>query len=345
MSWIQDNIIDRQRTFIIAEAGINHNGHMDLALELITRAKDVGADCVKFQAFSTEACESESASMPEYFSGRIGKMTKFEWSRSLEFTENDFRALKNYCEEIGLVFLATACDTVSLDLLKRLGVSAIKIGSSDTTNISLLKLAGQSSATVLLSTGMSSIGDIDKAVNCIRENGGKDIILLQCTSQYPAPYEELNLRVIELFKERYHLPVGFSDHSSGIHVPVAAVTLGAQVIEKHFTLSRDLPGVDHAASLTPGEFAAMVKNIRETEAALGEKRKNITRSESKNKNSMRKSIVAANNIKKGAATVLENFAIKRPGTGLAPEMLNTLIGKTARVDIRKDELISMDMFL
>lgn len=328
--------------FVIAEAGINHNGDIDMAMELVKMAKEVGADCIKFQTFSTEACESRNSTIPGYFDGRITETDKLDWSKSLELSREEFKKLKTCCDELAIIFLSTACDIPSLELLVEIGVDALKIGSSDTNNTCLLQAVGETGLPVILSTGMSSLEDVDHAFSALQSNGTTQIALLQCTSQYPVPFDQINLRAMNTLRDSFNVPVGFSDHSSGIHVSVASIALGANIIEKHFTLSSDLPGVDHAASIEPHEFREMVWQIREVEKALGNGTKKIMEAERENVTSMRKSLVAAENISDGTILAQEHITVKRPGTGLPPTRIHEVIGRKTKSDINKDEMIIFD---
>lgn len=329
--------------FLIAEAGINHNGHFDLALELIRQAKAAGADCVKFQTFRTDACESRHSTMPGYFSGRVGALSKLEWSRSLEFTAGQFRDLLDACRQEGVAFLSTACDVEGLAVLAEIGAPALKVSSADCANLYLLRAVAETRLPVLLSTGMSDMEEVERAVDTLLRGGTQEIVLLQCTSQYPAPCGQINLRAMDALRQRFGLPVGFSDHSQGIHIPVAAAALGAAVIEKHFTLSRELPGVDHAASLTPAEFAAMALQIREVEAALGSPEKRLQDCERGNIGSMRKSLLAARFIPAGKPLTMADLAAKRPAGGLPPSSLDQVLGRAALRDIEPEEFITLAM--
>ncbi|RPI79171.1 MAG: N-acetylneuraminate synthase [Desulfobacteraceae bacterium] len=340
MNWFEKNILLQKGAFLIAEAGINHNGHFDLALELVKKAKEAGADCVKFQTFRTSASESKHSGKPGYFAGRIEGMTKHEWSRSLEFSEEQFRSLKEYCQELNIAFLSTACDIEGLRILERIGIECIKIASSDTNNDYLLAEIGKTGLPVILSTGMSTMEEVSHALGVLEKNGSRDIALMQCTSQYPTPFDQINLRVMESFREAFNRPVGFSDHSEGIHIAVAAVMLGAKMIEKHFTLSRVLPGVDHAASLEPAEFAELVRTVRQAEAALGSLEKEVQPDEKGNSGSMRRSLMAARPLKAGAVLTREDITAKRPGTGVPPTEIEKFIGWRLKKDLENEDLLS-----
>lgn len=342
--WYKRHLAKQSGAFLIAEAGINHNGHFNLALELIRRAKAAGADCVKFQTFRTSACESRHSTLPSYFAGRMGSTNKLEWSKSLEFTTEEFRSLLEACRQEDIAFLSTACDVEGLAILEEIGADAVKISSADCANIYLLRAVAETGLPVVLSTGMSDMEEVSRAVETLLRGGTQDLSLLQCTSQYPAPCNQIHLRAMEALRERYGLPVGFSDHSRGIHIAMAAVALGASIVEKHFTLCRDLPGVDHVASLTPEEFASMAIGIREVEAALGSPEKRLQKCEQGNIDAMRKSIMAARRIQAGKIIEMADLAVKRPGSGLAPHRLDDVLGRQAKRDIEPEEFIDLSHF-
>ena len=341
---IQNRKVDENSPcFIIAEAGVNHNGDMKLAIKLIDEAKKAGADCVKFQTFSTEFCESQYSLKPSYFNGRDSDQNKLDFSKGLEFNKDEFKILKQYCDEVGIIFMSMAADLPSLEILVDIGTPAIKIGSSDTLNYPLFKYLGQTKLPVIYSTGISTIQDVEQGINYLTENGVTQLAVLQCTSQYPAPIEDINLKVMDTYKALFNVPIGLSDHSKGLHIPYAAVARGAKIIEKHFTLSRNLPGVDHIASIEPFELAEMVQNIREIEKALGTGIKEIKKSESEHLQSMRKSLFSLRDIKKGEYFTLENLGAKRPGGGILPTEIDKFMGKYAKVDIKADEFLEWDM--
>jgi len=344
MNWFDRFITNNNSVFIIAEAGINHNGDFDLALELVRKAKEAGADCIKFQTFRTEASESKHSSKPRYFGGRIVNMTKKEWSRSLEFTDDQFQQLKNYCAEQDIAFLSTACDIPGLQILVDIGAEAIKIASADTNNDYLLKATGKTKLPVILSTGMSTEEEVSRAINVLYKNGTTQLALMQCTSQYPTPYDKINLRVINTLEKKFNLPVGLSDHSEGIHVSVAAVAIGAKIIEKHFTTDRGLHGVDHAASIDPVQFTEMVSQIRDIEAALGSDEKKVQTVEIENVKNMRRSLMAAREIKAGTFLTEDDITAKRPGTGMPPCFVDRIIGKKINVDLKPEDMFDPSMF-
>ena len=333
-----------QRCFIIAEAGVNHNGDMGLAKKLIGAAHAAGADAIKFQTFVTENLVTESAEKAFYqIENDPDTSSQFEMLRKLELSEQDFLELSGYAEKKGILFLSTAFDNTSIDILSRIGVPAFKIPSGEITNIPYLKEIGLRHKPVIMSTGMTTIGEIGEALSCLRDNGCDDIILLHCTTSYPAPLSSVNLRAIATLREQFGIPVGYSDHTEGIIIPIAAAAMGACVIEKHLTLDRNLPGTDHMASLEPGDFTRMVSAVREVELALGTGDKQPQECELDNRRIARKSIVAALNIPAGSQLTRVMLAIKRPGTGIEPKHLESVIGKKTQSTIKKDSVILWEM--
>jgi len=341
---IEDKLIgEEEPCFIIAEAGVNHNGSVELAKKLIDAAKDAGADAVKFQTFKTENVVVKDAQKAEYQKETTGEGSQYEMIKKLELTEEDFRELADYAEKKDIMFLSSPFDKESVDLLYELDVPAFKVGSGEITNFPLLRYIAKKEKPIILSTGMSTLGEIEEALDVIRSEGVEDIILLHCVSNYPARIEDVNLRAMGTLKQAFKLPVGFSDHTLGITAPIAAVALGACVIEKHFTLDRNLPGPDHKASLEPDELKEMVKAIREVEKALGNGIKKPTKEEEKIKKVARRSIVAKVDISKGAIITEDMLDVKRPGTGIEPKYLKFIIGRKTKEDIKKDEIISLKM--
>jgi len=334
--------IKRKKVLIIAEAGVNHNGSLNLAKKLIDVAVEAGADAVKFQTFKAEEVISEVAPMAEYQKKNVGKeKSQIEMVKELELSFDDFKELKDYCDEKGIMFLSTPFDVESARFLKELNLEIFKIPSGEITNYLLLKEIGSYRKKVILSTGMADLGEIEDALDVLIESGTKreDITVLHCNTEYPTPIEDVNLKAMLTIKEAFKVNVGYSDHTLGIEVPIAAVAIGAKVIEKHFTLDRTLPGPDHKASLEPDELKAMVKAIRNIEVALGNGIKRPSKSEAKNKVVARKSIVAKRDIKKGEKFTEENITVKRPGNGISPMRWDEIIGKVANRDYKEDELI------
>ena len=340
----QSEVGEKRPTFIIAEAGVNHNGEMPLAKELIDAAAGAGADAIKFQTYITDNLVTGTAEKAAYQTVRDpSTSSQYEMLKNLELSEENFSELSRYAAKNGILFLSTAFDSESLAILSRIGVPAYKIPSGEITNLPYLKEIAARQKPVLLSTGMSTIAEIEEALSCLRTHGCREIILLHCTTSYPTPLDSVNLLVIGALKERFGVPVGYSDHTEGILVPIAAVALGACVIEKHLTLDRNLPGPDHRASVEPAEFSSMVLAIRGVESALGSREKQPQECERENRNVARKSIVAARMIPAGTQLTPALLTIKRPGTGIEPKFLDTLAGKRARTDIKKDSVISSDM--
>lgn len=329
--------------FIIAEAGINHNGDLGMAYKLVEAAKAAGADAIKFQTFSTRHCESQYSKKPKYFAGRDGRQSKIDFSKNLEFDKNQFKDLKLFCDDTGIIFLSMAADRPSLEILCSIGCQAIKIGSSDTLNFPLFKEISTTGLPVILSTGVSSLSDVKISVEYLSDLGIDDMAIMQCTSQYPAPYNEINLKVIDQFKSEFGMPTGLSDHSRGWHIPLAAAARGSNLIEKHFTLSKSLPGVDHVASIDPPEFKTMVNSIRDIERAIGDGQKVICDSEKEHLITMRKSLFSMTRINKGEIITRNQVAAKRPGGGILPTEISKIIGRKATVDIDEDEFIQWEM--
>lgn len=349
---------------IIAEAGVNHNGSRELALRLVDAAADAGADVVKFQAFRAEALAATFAHKAEYQAKTTGVgESQLEMLRSLELGEADFREIRQHCRRRGIRFLATPFDEQSLDeLVNKHEVEAIKLGSGDVTNAPLLLRAARSRRRVILSTGMSTLAEVEEALGVLaygyapaqeppsldafrkafRSAAGQEalrrnVTLLHCTTEYPAAYEDVNLRAMDTLRATFGLPVGLSDHTPGIHVAVAAVARGAVMIEKHLTLDRNLPGPDHRASLEPDEFRQLVTAIRQVEAALGSDTKAPAPGELANVPVARRSLVAARDIRKGETFTAENLAVKRPGSGTSPMRYWEWLGRVAERDYKKDQ--------
>ena len=285
------------KTLIIAEAGVNHNGKLDLALQLCDAAKDAGADVVKFQTWKTENLITRHVEQAEYQVINSGvKESQFDMLKKLELSYEDFKIIKKHCDDIGITFASTADEPESLDFLVELGIPFIKIGSGDIGNISFLRYMGSKHLPIILSTGMSTLGDVDVSINALRTGGAADITILHCTTSYPCPYNQVNLKAMCTLRDAFHLPVGYSDHTIGNEVAVAAVALGARIIEKHFTLSCNMEGPDHAASTEPEAFAELVKAIRNVELCMGTGTKEPTSAEKEISRVVTKRIVAKKNI-------------------------------------------------
>lgn len=329
------------KVLVIAEAGVNHNGSIEIAKSLICAAKEAGADIVKFQTAKLGSLVSKVAKMAEYQKENIGKEeSQKDMLSKLLLPFNAFVELSNYCKEVGIQFLSTPFDIESIHFLKEL-VMFWKVPSGEITNYPYLVEIAKTGLPVILSTGMSEIAEIDAAMKVLRDNGCTEITLLHCNTQYPTPYEDVNLLAMDTLKKRYGVPVGYSDHTSGIEVPIAAVALGAKVIEKHFTLDKMMEGPDHKASLEPYELKAMITSIRNIEKALGSTEKKVSESEIPNKAVARKSIVAKCDIIKGEILTEDNITTKRPGNGISPMRWNEVLGTKAVRDFEEDELIEL----
>ncbi len=329
-------------SFIIAEAGVNHNGKLSFAYKLIQSAKECGADAIKFQTFKTESLVLKEAPQAEYQKRSVKGKSQFEMLKELELSFSDFEKIKERCDKVGITFLSTPFDVESAMFLGKLDVDAFKIGSGDFNNILLVEEVIKFGKPVILSTGMADENEVKKVVSFLRNKEFNDFALLHCVSSYPAPYDEINLKAMEVLK-KYCPIVGFSDHTKGIHIPVAAVAMGAKIVEKHFTLDRRLKGPDHKSSLVPKEFKEMVKQIREVESATGNGRKELEQSERNTKEVARKSIVALRKIKRGEKIKRELVTAKRPSGGIDPIDLEKLLNKRAKVDIDSDTIIRWDM--
>jgi N,N'-diacetyllegionaminate synthase len=332
-----------ESVFVIAEAGVNHNGNLKRALKIVDEAALTGADAVKFQAFITERLVSDRAPKADYQKKRGQGKTQRDMLKPLELSPQDFAAIAERARRRGITFLSSAFDEESADLLEDLGVPAYKMGSGELTDIPLLEHVAKKGKPVLLSTGMATLDEIQEAVTAIRNQGNHQIVLLHCVSSYPSKPQDSNLSAMKLLRERFGLPVGFSDHTVGVEVALAAAALGATIIEKHFTLSRKLPGPDQKASLEPTEFRAMVQGIRVVEQALGKPVKEPTPEELKMRLIARRSLVASTNIPEGQVITRQMVAIKRPGTGIPPKEIENMIGKRATRNIRRDQVLSWDM--
>ena len=328
--------------FIVAEAGVNHNGEIRLAKKLIDAAKSAGADAIKFQAFKTERLVTLTAAKAPYQKERTGKGSQYDMLKKLELSLDDLEVLSKYAKKKGIILFFTPYDEGNVDLLDKMGVPAFKIASCDITNLPLLEHIAKKKRPILLSTGMSTMGEIGEALRTIYKTGNKNVVLLQCTSDYPPKIEDANLRVIQTLKKVFKVQVGYSDHTIGIYSPIAAVALGASIIEKHFTLDKNLPGPDHKMSLEPAELKEMIKAIRQVEKALGGLEKKPTESEEKMKKVMRKSVVAKVDITKGTTILKDMLTVKRPGIGVEPKYFTKIIGHKAKKDIKKDEVITWD---
>ncbi len=325
------------KTFIIAEAGVNHNGSTDIAKKLIDQAVNAGCDCVKFQNFIAENLASKNAQKANYQNLTTdAEESQLEMLKKLELSKEMTIELQNYCREKGIMFLSTPFDLESIDFLVSLNLPVLKIPSGEITNLPYLRKINSYKKDVILSTGMSNIDEIQSALDILADC---NVTLLHCTTEYPCPYEDVNLKAIQTMKEHFGVEVGYSDHTEGIEIPIAAVAMGATIIEKHFTLDKNMDGPDHKASLEPQELKQMVQSIRNIEKALGDGKKNPARSEIKNIEIARKSIIAKCDIKKGEEFTEKNLTVKRPGYGISPMMWDKVIGSVAQKDYQEDEVI------
>ena len=330
-----------KRTLIIADAGVNHNGSLELAKQLIDAAAVAGVSYVKFQSFKAEKLVTKEAEQAEYQQRNAADSSQYTMLKKLELTHRQHEELVAHCKQKGVRFLSTAFDLESIEYLHSLNLGLWKIPSGEITNFPYLKKIAQYGEPVIMSTGMCSMDDVEQALNVLLEHGltKEQITLLHCNTEYPTPMQDVNLRAMEQMRERFGVKVGYSDHTKGIEVPIAAVAMGADVVEKHFTLDKSLPGPDHKASLEPNELKAMVDAIRNIEQALGDGEKHVSNSERRNIAIARKSIIAARNIKQGEVLTEENLTTKRPGNGVSPMRWNEVIGTCAIRDFKEDELI------
>ena len=330
---------------MIAEIGVNHNGDVRLAQQLIDLAAAAGADAVKVQTFTAAALVIPTSPKAAYQTETTSATeSQLEMLRGLELSEDAHWELKQHCHRAGLMFLSTPFDSAAADLLEQLDVPAFKISSGDVTNLPLLEHVAAKGRPIILSTGMSNIEEVADAVQAIRNAGCEQLVLMHCVSNYPASVSDVNLRAMHTMAEAFRVPVGYSDHTTGIDISIAAVALGACVIEKHFTLDRNLPGPDHRASLEPDELRALIQGVRRVEAALGDGRKVPADSELDTARVARRSLVAAENIYAGTRILPEMIAAKRPGTGLSPTKLSVIVGRTALVDIAAGSMLTTEMF-
>lgn len=330
--------------FIVAEAGINHNGELEKAFEMIRVAKEAGVDAIKFQTFSAEEFIADKNLKYSYISqGRETTEPQIVMFKRVELSEEDTKKLCQFASQVGITFLSTPSNRAAVDLLCEINVAAIKVASGDLTNYPLLEHIAPKKKTVVLSTGMASLGEAGKAVDIIREGGNEEIILLHCVSSYPAKAQEVNLRAMETLRLAFQLPVGFSDHTEGVEIALAAVARGACVIEKHFTLDKGLPGPDHRFSADLSELKALVTGIRKVQQALGSPEKRPSAEEKEMIRLARRSIVAIQDIPKGTKIRSEMLYLKRPGYGISPKFFNVIIGREAQKDIARGELITWEM--
>lgn len=333
-------------TLIIAEAGVNHNGSVELAKKLVDKAAEAGADYIKFQTFKAEKLVSKNALMAEYQKVNMNSddNSQLKMLKKLELSYENHLELIDYCKKKGVKFFSTAFDLESIEFLDSLNLNIWKIPSGEITDFPYLRAIAQKKGKVIMSTGMCDYDDIEKAIGVLNRFGKKkeQIIVLHCNTEYPTPFEDVNLKAMVSLRDEFSVEVGYSDHTKGIEIPIAAVAMGATVIEKHFTLNRDMEGPDHKASLEPDELKMMISAIRNIEKAIeGDGVKHVSESERKNIAVARKSIIAARDIKTGELLTEENLTVKRPGTGISPMRWEEVIGTTAVRDFKEEEPIEL----
>ncbi len=342
----QKIISEEHPVFIIVDAGVNHNGDLDLAKKLIDAAARSGADAVKFQTFNPDTLITKTAKRAKYQEKNIGgEETQYEMLKRLMLKREYHPSLKDYAEDKGLIFLSTPFSLDDADYLYDLGIPAFKVGSTDCNNIPYLKHIAKKGLPIILSTGMSSLEEVKESVLAIQNEGNDQIVVLHCTTNYPTAMEEVNLKVMDTLARELGTLVGYSDHTQGIEVPIAAAARGARIIEKHFTLDRNMEGPDHKASLEPGELEAMIRAVNNIEKSLGSGIKEPAPSELEVAEVARKSIVAGTDIPKGSVLSKNMLVLKRPGIGLKPAIIEELIGRKTKEDIKKDELIKWEQIL
>ena len=326
------------KALIIAEAGVNHNGDIEIAKKLCLKAKEIGADVVKFQTWITERIITKEVQQADYqVENTNNDQSQFEMLKSLELSFEQFREIKKYCDEIGIIFASTADESESLDFLIDLGIPFIKLGSGEIGNVPYLRYVGSKKMPIMLSTGMSTLADVERSIQALREGGAKDITLLHCTTNYPCPYDTVNLMAMDTLADAFKLPVGYSDHTQGIEVAIAAVARGARVIEKHFTLDKNMEGPDHLASTEPDEFKEMVNAIRNVESCLGDGVKQPSIDEVKISKVVLKRIVAKHKISSGQIITADDICVKRSSTGIPSYAWDLVVGTVARKNFSTDE--------
>ena len=334
-----------QPCFIIAEAGVNHNGDLDLAKQLVTAAAESGANAVKFQTFNADRLVNVHAPKAKYQQKSApNDESQLAMLKKLEISEEDHLEIKAHCDRSGITFLSSPFDEISSDFLESMGISAYKIPSGEITNLPFLAHVARKGLPMIVSTGMATLGETESAVSTIEVNGNPGIILLHCVSNYPADPRDVNLRAMITLRWAFNVPTGFSDHTEGDEIALAAVSLGGCILEKHFTMSRKLPGPDHQASIEPDELARLVRRIRAVESAMGDGRKIPAVSEAETAAVARKSLFARCDIPEGSVIKLDMVQIKRPGTGISPSRIQDLLGRTANTRIEADALLQWDMF-
>lgn len=329
--------------YIIAEAGVNHNGSIELALEMIDKAKECGCDCIKFQTYKTENLVTKKAKKANYqVENTHNEDSQFSMLKELELSYEDFQVLKKHCDEIGIDFMSTPFDKESVDVLEQLEVSVYKMSSGDITNKQLLEYVADKKKPMIISTGMCTMDEVREAVEWIEQRGNKQITILHCTSNYPAPYDEVNMNAMTTLDTEFPYDIGYSDHTKGIIIPIMAVCMGATVIEKHFTLDKNMEGPDHKASLNVDELKEMIEAIRNVEMAKGNGTKKPSPSEKNTRMVARKSIVMKRAMRKGEKIAIEDLEIKRPGTGLEPKYIDDVCGRVLVRNKDIEEMLSLD---
>lgn len=334
------NHLNQKRTFIIAEIGVNHNGDINLAKKMIKSASECGVDAVKFQTYVSEELVLKNAEKADYQKKNDSNESQFEMLKKLELSYDDFSQLKKYAQECGVLFLSSPFDRKSVDLLEKLEVSAYKLGSGELNNLELIEYVQSKNKPIILSTGMATLKEIKETYDFIKDKS--NLFLLHCITGYPTSFEETNLNFIKTLQKEFEIPIGFSDHSPGIELSIAAVALGACIIEKHFTIDKNLPGPDHKASLNSTEFKAMVDAIRHVEVAMGDGTRKLSENELNIKKVARKSIVLSKNISKGMVIKKDMLTIKRPGTGIPPNHINEVVGKRVLKDLKSQTMLKWE---
>jgi N-acetylneuraminate synthase len=329
--------------YIIAEAGVNHNGQLDLAFKLVDIAKDAGANAIKFQLYRVSEQVSKYAMTADYQLTATKAKTMIEMAKSYDLPWEEHRKIINYCKEKGIDYLASCFDQKAVDFYLSIGGESFKVGSGEITNYPLLGYMASKEKPILLSTGMSSLMDVAGAVEWIQNNGNTELALFHCTSNYPAEPKSINLKSINTLKEAFHLPVGYSDHTIGDEIPVAAIAIGANLLEKHFTIDKNLPGPDHSMSMNPEELTILIKKVRSVELAMGDGEKKPFPSEIPVRNVARRSLVSMTEIIKGEVLNDQNVTLKRPGTGIDPRLWQFIKGREAKTTIPMDVTITWDM--
>lgn len=334
---------ENQSIYLIGEIGVNHNGQVEIAKKLIDKAKESGLNAVKFQSFDPEKTKTRKSPFADYQKENSGDESAFEMSKKLKLSYEAHIELKEYCDKVNIDFLSTGFDNDSVDLINDLGVKFLKIPSGEVTNFPLIQYVAKKNKPMILSTGMSELDEIDKAVQLIKKYNNKELFILHCVSLYPTRYEELNLNFIKTLKSIYGAKVGFSDHSLGIEAGIASVALGAKMIEKHITLDKNMKGPDHKTSLEPEELKQFVTSIRNIEKSLGDKLKRVNDREKEMRKVSRRSIVIEKNISQDGIFTSENLSIKKPGTGISSKYLDIILGRKATKNLERDSILDWDM--